>query len=117
MNKLYINKIAKVILHTKVGEQMLSSSTYLSISNKNKSSLGNNQPSFNRKSYNSDSLNNTLAKSRDNSDLQPLHVETGKINKPTDMGMTRRFVKSTVRMSHLEDKRLTHKPINKSKRF
>jgi hypothetical protein len=41
-------------------------------------------------------------------DLQPLSAKRRNLNKPQDLGHSKRLVKSTVAMSHLKDRRLTN---------
>lgn len=59
-------------------------------------------------------LQSTLSKSRDKSDLQPLHKNTGINYKPADSEFASRMRSSQERLSDIEDKRITrHKLRNK----
>jgi hypothetical protein len=60
-----------------------------------------------------DSINNTLSKAMNKHDVQPLHVYTNSIDKPRPQGFSNKMTKRGTTLSHLEDKRITHRPITR----
>jgi len=54
------------------------------------------------------SVTRSMHSERENADLQPLTKDKRSLSTPQDRPFANRMIKSTMRMSHLEDKRMTH---------
>jgi len=53
------------------------------------------------------SVTNTIHRKRENADLQPLSKDRRSLSPPQDKPFSRRMTKSNMRLSHMEDRRLT----------
>lgn len=106
--KEYIDKIAQSI--TETGSSYRSSS---GIGSSSGSSLSGNS----RYGSGTNSLDNTLSKARKKHDTQPLHVYTKSIDKPVDQQFSNKMIRRNATMSHLEDKRITYRPITRNSGF
>lgn len=61
------------------------------------------------------SVTRSMHSERENADLQPLSKDRRALSAPQDQPFSNRMVKSTMRMSHLEDKRMTHSHLRKNR--
>jgi len=61
------------------------------------------------------SVLHSMHSERENADLQPLTKNKPSISTPQDKAFQKRMIKSTIRLSHLEDKRMTHQHLRKKR--
>jgi len=61
------------------------------------------------------SVSRSMHSERENADLQPLNKNRRSLSAPQDQPFANRIIKSTMRMSHLEDKRMTHHRLEKKR--
>jgi len=95
-----LQKIAKTLMESSSGGSSKSSNSSYG--------LGGRDRLFSGRRVDGISLQNTLHKSREKADLQPLHSETNIVAKPFDAPTAVKFSNKQGTLGHIEDKRITN---------